>query len=201
MARQGRPRIHLHFPEGLLSRYAAGDIDHHEVGRLCGVSPRIALRELRDAGMDTSRSTRKRLSRARAWGLADPYDAIRKLYNLGLSLREVAVQFGMTQEGVRQVLLRDDVRLRPPGAAASWQRHDRNGGGRRFACCLRSARAAAGLSQAQLAARTSLSRQTVSALERGARHPTRETLARLGEVLGALGLAAWTQPVPEAEAS
>jgi transcriptional regulator with XRE-family HTH domain len=201
MARQGRPRIHLHFAEGLLSRYAAGDIDHHEVGRLCGVSPRVALRELRDAGMDTSRSTRKRLRRARAWGLADPYKAIRRLYNLGLSLREVARQFGMTQEGVRQALLRDDVRLRPPGAAAPWQRPDRDSDGRRFACCLRSARAAAGLSQVELAARSGLTRQTVSALERGARQPTRETLARLREVLGDMGLEPWTQPLPEAEAS
>jgi DNA-binding XRE family transcriptional regulator len=201
MARPGRPRIQLEFSEPLLARYAAGDIDHHGVARECGVSPRIALRELRDAGMDTSRSTRKRLRRARACGLADPYRSMRMLYGVGLSLRELGQQFGMTPEGVRQVLLRENVDLRPPGAGSAWRRSDQKAAARQFSRRLRSARAGAGLSQKELASRGSLSRQTISALERGLQLPTRETLARLAEVLGDNGLLAWCQPQPEAEAS
>jgi DNA-binding XRE family transcriptional regulator len=201
MAKPGRPRIQLQFPEPLLVRYAAGDIDHHAVARECGVSPRVALRELRDAGMDTSRSTRKRLSRARQCGLSDPYRSIGTLYNLGLSLREVAQQFDMTPEGIRQVLLRDDVDVRPPGAGAAWRRRDHEVAGRQFARRLRSARSAAGLSQKDLASRSNLSRQTISGLERGQQLPTPETLARLAEVLGDTRLLACAQPQLEAEAS
>jgi DNA-binding XRE family transcriptional regulator len=201
MTKPGRPRIQLQFAEPILVRYAAGDIDHHQVARECGVSPRVALRELRDAGMDTSRSTRKRLSRARQCGLPDPYTSIRQLYNLGLSLREVAEQFDMTPEGIRQVLLRDDVHLRRPGAGAPWPSKDEQRAARQFARRLRTVRSAAGLSQAALAARSHLSRQTISGLERGTQQPTRETLARLTEVLGDEPLLAGTQPRPEAAAS
>lgn len=199
MAKLGRPRIQLHLSEQLLARYRAGDIDHYQVARECGVCPRVALRELRTAGMDTSRSTRKRLSRARESGLANPYGSIRLLYNLGLSLREVAEQFGMTPEGVRQALLRDGVRLRPPGASP-WHNPSRESA-RQFAHRLRSVRAAAGLSQTELAARSGVSRQTISGLERGSQQPTRETLARLMEVLGADGLTSSLAPHLEAEAS
>jgi DNA-binding XRE family transcriptional regulator len=200
MARPGRPRIQLQFPQPILERYTAGDIDHHEVARVCGVSPRIALRELRDAGMDTSRSTRKRLRRARECGLPDPYLSIRELYGLGLSLREVAEQFGMTAEGVRQCLLRDDVRIRPPGAAGPCMRPNNQAAVRQFGRRLRAVRAQVGLSQQQLADRSHLSRQTISGLERASQQPSRETLARLLEVLGDHGLTGWI-PQPGAEAS
>ena len=114
MGTPGRPRIHLEFPEELLRRYTAGEIDHHEAARLSGVSPNVALRELRRAGMDTSRSTRKQLQHTRRAGFSELYEAIPRLYGLGLSLREVAAQFGLTQEGVRQILLRRGVVVRPP---------------------------------------------------------------------------------------
>jgi DNA-binding XRE family transcriptional regulator len=191
----------LKFPKRILTRYSAGDIDHHEVARLCGVSPRVALRELRGAGMDTSRSTRKRLSRARRYGLAELYTSIRMLYTLGLSLREVARQFDLTPEGVRQILLRDAVDLRPPGNRVPPQDSDAGG---EFGARLRSARRQARLSQAELAARSKLSRQTVSGLECGARLPSRETLARLAEAFkghGNKGPAEWFALQPEAEAS
>ncbi len=188
VAKPGRPRIRLQLPEPLLARYAAGDIDHYDVARQCGVCPRVALRELRAAGMDTSRSTRKRLRRARDSGLSDPYTSIRRLYGLGLSLREVAQQFGMTAEGVRQVLLREAVDLRPRGASP-WPRDGGGEEGRQFARRLRRLRTAAGLTQKDLAARSSVSRQTISCLERGAQLPSRETLARLAEVLGPDGVA------------
>jgi DNA-binding XRE family transcriptional regulator len=201
MARPGRPRIRLQIPEWLLARYAAGDADHHEVARVCGVCPRVALRELRDAGMDTSRSARKRLRRARECGLSDPYSSIRLLYNLGLSLREVGQQFGMTREGVRQVLMRDHVHRRPPGVAAAWPHPEPDEAARAFAGRLRAARLAARLNQGELAARCGLSRQTISSLERGAQRPTRETLARLVDVLGADELAGLSGPPVGAEAS
>ena len=203
MSRPGRPRIELKFPERLLTRYTAGDINHHDVARLCGVSPRVALRELRAAGMDTSRSTRKRLSRSRRYGLTELYSSIRMLYNLGLSLREVARQFDMTPEGVRQILLRDSVDLRPPGNRV-FRPDQPPEAADSFAGRLRSARAQAGLSQSELAARSKLTRQTISGLERGLRQPTRETLARLAEALkgaGGKSPAGWFAPRPEAEAS
>ena len=194
MSRPGRPRIELKFPERILTRYTAGDIDHHEVARLCGVSPRVALRELRGAGMDTSRSTRKRLSRTRQYGLAELYTSIRMLYSLGLSLREVGRQFDLTAEGVRQILLRDSVDLRPRGNRLP--RPDRTPDeAEDFAGRLRSARIQAGLSQAELAACSNLSRQTISGLERGARQPSEETLARLTEALKTHGGAADDGPV------
>ena len=118
MASPGRPRIQLTFPDRLLARYAAGEMNHYDVARQCGVSPRVALRELRAAGMDTSRSTRKRLQQTRRFGLSELYTCIRTLYVLGLSLREVARQFGLTPEGVRQILLRESVHLRPRGSQA-----------------------------------------------------------------------------------
>jgi DNA-binding XRE family transcriptional regulator len=202
----GRPRIELKFPERILTRYTAGEIDHHDVARLFRVSPRVALRELRGAGMDTSRSTRKRLSRTRQYDLAELYTSIRTLYSLGLSLREVGRQFDLTPEGVRQVLLRESVKLRPRGnrVPRSNRGPDR---AEDFAERLRSARVQAGLSQAELAACSNVSRQTISGLERGARQPSEETLARLTEALKTHGRGAddspagWFTPRPEAEAS
>src|SRR5436853_49078 len=145
MGTPGRPRIELKFAEHVLVRYTAGEIDHHEVGRLCGVSARVALRELRRAGMDTSRSTRRQLQRTRQTGLANLYQAIPHLYGLGMSLREVGRQFGLTPEGVRQILLRQGQQPRSgPRGLPSCQRSALT---RRFAERLRQLRSAAGLTQ------------------------------------------------------
>lgn len=181
MGTPGRPRIELEIAEPVLARYAAGEIDHHEVGRLCGVSSRVALRELRRAGMDTSRSTRRQLKRRRQVGLEDLYQVIPHLYGLGMSLREVARQFGLTPEGVRQILLREGERPRPgPRGQSPRLRTALN---RRFAARLRRLRTRAGLTQEELAARSQLSRQTISYLERATQQPTPETLARLAGAL------------------
>ncbi len=181
MATPGRPRIELEFPEHVLARYTAGEIDHHAVSRLCGVSARVALRELRRAGMDTSRSTRRQLQRTRQVGLEDLYQVIPQLYGLGMSLREVGRQFGLTPEGVRQILLRQGRQPRSgPGGLPSRRRSAFN---RRFALRLRRLRSAAGLTQGELALRSRLSRQTISYLEHGTQQPTAETLARLAGAL------------------
>jgi transcriptional regulator with XRE-family HTH domain len=184
MGTPGRPRIFLEFPEKVLARYAAGEIDHHGVARLCGVSPNVALRELRRAGMDTSRSTRKQLQHTRRLGLAELYEAIPRLYGLGLSLREVAAQFGLTQEGVRQILLRRGVAIRPPQGRGRTGRRREQAASRHFGRRLLSLRSAAGLTQEELADRSHVSRQTISILEGGTRIPAPETLARLCEALG-----------------
>ena len=184
MGTPGRPRIHLEFPEKVLRRYAAGEIDHHDVARLCRVSPNVALRELRRAGMDTSRSTRKQLQHSRRLGLAELYEVIPRLYGLGLSLREVGAQFGLTQEGVRQILLRRGVPIRPPQGRGRTNRRKEQAASRHFGLRLRSLRDAAGLTQEELAARSNISRQTISILESGVRIPAAETLARLCEALG-----------------
>jgi DNA-binding XRE family transcriptional regulator len=206
MAAPGRPRIELEIPEPVLARYTAGEIDHHEVARLCGVSARVALRELRRAGMDTSRSTRRQLQRMRQVGLEDLYQVIPHLYGLGMSLREVGRQFGLTPEGVRQILLRQGQQPRSgPGGVPRRQRSALNS---RFALRLRQLRGAAGLTQGELALRSRLSRQTISYLERGTQQPTPETLARLAGALdvdpAALGAdVVFTLPDPKrhAEAS
>lgn len=181
MATPGRPRIELEFPEAILARYKAGEIDHHAVGRLCGVSSRVALRELRRAGMDTSRSTRRQLQRTRQVGLEDLYQVIPQLYGLGMSLREVGRQFGLTPEGVRQILLREGERPRPGPRGQSPRL--RTAINRRFATRLRRLRTHAGLTQRELAVRCQLSRQTISFLEGGTQQPTPETLARLAGAL------------------
>jgi transcriptional regulator with XRE-family HTH domain len=184
MGTPGRPRIRLEFPEELLRRYKSGEIDHHGVAEACGVSPNVALRELRRAGMDTSRSTRKQLQHTRRAGFAELYEAIPRLYGLGLSLREVAAQFGLTQEGVRQILLRRGVEIRPPQGRPRGSRRAEQAATRHFGRQLRKLRSEAGLTQGDLAERSGISRQTISILERGARFPAPETLARLCEALG-----------------
>jgi transcriptional regulator with XRE-family HTH domain len=118
--------------------------------------------------------------------VAEPYAA-------GLSLRRVARETGLTAEGVRQVLLRNGVKLRGRGAAVlarcpPAERLDPNDLGRR----LRSLRAGAGLSQRALAAHCSLQQRTVSLLELARTRPTLATLDKLARGLGcgvaALGL-------------
>jgi DNA-binding XRE family transcriptional regulator len=206
MATPGRPRIELEFPQDVLTRYAAGEIDHHEVARLCRVSARVALRELRRAGMDTSRSTRRQLQRTRQMGMENLYEVITHLYGIGMSLREVGRQFGLTPEGVRQILLRQGQQPRPgPRGLPPGQRLAVN---RRFADRLRRLRRAARLTQAELALRSGLTRQTLSYLEHAAQQPTPETLARLAgaldvepAALGAEPLLAVPEPKRHAEAS
>ncbi len=54
----------------------------------------------------------------------------------------------------------------------------------RLAAHLRSLRVEAGLSQAELAARSGVDQSAISFLERGRRRPTRKTMTRLAKALG-----------------
>ena len=116
--RRGRPRIELELPQTILTDYSAGRIDHHDVARLFGVSPRIALRELRRAGMDTSVRTRKRLRADSAALTVRDADVIRR-YEQGRNLRTIGEELGLTPEGVRQVLVKHGVARRPRGRSCA----------------------------------------------------------------------------------
>jgi hypothetical protein len=130
--------------------------------------PQALLAQLRGLGIDTSRSHRKALAIARGKGYQDSAAMearAAELYAAGLSLRRVASETGLTCEGVRQVLLRNGVKLRGHGAAVLARcppagRLDPNDLGHR----LRSLRAGVGLSQRALAARCGLQPRTVSQL-------------------------------------
>ena len=179
ITRRGR-LIRITFSQRLLERYAAGELNHDEVAEKEGVSGAVALRELRRAGMDTSRSARKRLQSSRRLGVVSLDETVPPLYLQGLSLRQIAKQLGLTQEGVRQVLIRNRVSLRPRGIRSPVL----NGSGRRsgrtaFAARLRRLRLAAGLTRVELAARSGLTRAAIWSLEKALRVPTWNTLQKL----------------------
>jgi DNA-binding XRE family transcriptional regulator len=182
------PAKPLKIPARLLARYRSGDLNATQLGALLGVSATPVYKELRRLGVDTSKSTRKALSIARRKGFADAAALGARaagLYAAGLSLRRVARETGLTFEGVRQVLLRNGVKLRGHGAAVLARcppagRLDPNDLGHR----LRSLRAGVGLSQRALAARCGLQPRTVSQLERGRTRPTWATLDKLARGLG-----------------
>ncbi len=188
--RRGR-LIRITFPQKVLERYTSGELDHHDVAHMLGVSGDVALRELRRAGMDTSRSTRKRLQGSRRLGVANLDETVAGLYRQGLSLRQIAQQFGLTQEGIRQILLRHGTPLRARGARSPVV----NGSGRevgrkRFASRLRRLRQAARLTRSELAEQCELTRAAIWSLEKALRVPTWTTLLKLTKGLG-VGLEAF----------
>jgi hypothetical protein len=113
----------LHLPPELVGRYVTGEINSAELARLAGVSPFKVLHGLRQLGIDTSQSSRKllhSLRRARlSVGLAPAKipGKVVELYRKGLSLRQISTRFGLSHEGVRQILLRQGVTLRSGPAA------------------------------------------------------------------------------------
>jgi hypothetical protein len=114
------PAKPLKIPDALLDRYQAGDLNAAELGRLLGVSAPCALQELRRLGIDTSKGTRVALAIARRKGFASAaamYGRVVDLYGQGSGIVRVAEATGLTAEGVRQVLLRQGVKLRPRGTA------------------------------------------------------------------------------------
>lgn len=182
--RHGR-LIQITFSQRLLERYATGELNHHDIARLVGVSGDVALRELRRAGMDTSRSTRKRLQGSRRLGLASLDDTVTQLYRQGQSLRQIAQQLGLTQEGIRQILLRNGTALRPRGARSPVVNGSgRAAGRRRFAARLRRLRQAARLTRTELATQCGLTRAAIWSLEKALRVPTWSTLLKLSKGLG-----------------
>lgn len=181
--RRGR-LIQIDFPQRLLERYASGELNHHDVARLIGVSGDVALRELRRAGMDTSRSTRKRLQGSRRLGLESLDATVAERYRQGLSLRQIAQQLGLTQEGIRQILIRNNTPLRPRGARSPViNGSGRDVGRKRFAARLRRLRQRARLSRSQLAAQCGLTRAAIWSLEKALRVPTWSTLLKLSKGL------------------
>jgi hypothetical protein len=110
-AREGR----ISFSPAHLERYAKGELDHGDLARLYRASGARVLRELRRAGADTSIGTRKRLQSARRTAVANLEAVVVGLYGRGLATTAIAQQIGWTAEGVRQLLLRQGVSLRPPG--------------------------------------------------------------------------------------
>jgi hypothetical protein len=105
--------IRLHIPDQLLKRYAVGEVDTPLVARMFGVSVIIALRELKRAGADTSRSTRKKLWNAKTNGTRDAM--IVQLYQRGMSLHQVAARVGMAHNSVLYILVREGIPRRPDG--------------------------------------------------------------------------------------
>lgn len=182
--RRGR-LIQITFSQRLLERYATGELNHHDIARLVGVSGDVALRELRRAGMDTTRSTRKRLQGSRRLGLANLDETVTQLYRQGQSLRQIAQHLGLTQEGIRQILLRNGATLRPRGARSPVVNGSgRAAGRRRFAARLRRLRQSARLTRSELAAQCGLTRAAIWSLEKALRVPTWSTLLKLSKGLG-----------------
>jgi transcriptional regulator with XRE-family HTH domain len=122
--------------------------------------------------------------------------AAAELYARGLSLRQTAARVGLTHEGVRQILMRRGVALRSRGVSRGVETS--TPALSRIAARLHGLRAAAGVSQGQLAARSGLHPATVNGLERGRHRPTRATLEKLAGGLGvgleALGVRRWERP-------
>jgi transcriptional regulator with XRE-family HTH domain len=182
------PAKPLKSPAALLAGYQKGTLYGAELGRLLGVYTPRALRELQRLGIDTSKGHRRRLSIARRNGFADTAALgarVAELYAAGLSLRRVARETGLTAEAVRQVLLRNGVKLRERGAAVLARcppggRLDPNDLGH----CLRSLRAGVGLSQQALADRCGLRQSSISQLELAQTRPTWATLDKLARALG-----------------
>jgi DNA-binding CsgD family transcriptional regulator len=193
MPPRGRPLI----PPPVLAHYQAGEIQIADVARLLGLGTDAATRRLRRAGADTSRSARRFVRAARRKGLPPPVAPSRvpaevaRLYARGHSLRQVGARFGLTPEGVRQILLKRGLELRPSGPA-----RPRPDDCRPIAARLRALRAAAGLSQRGLAARCGLTPPTVRHAEHARGLPTRGTLEKLARGLG-VGLKALGVHRPE----
>ena len=105
-------------PAELVGRYVLGEITSAEVARLAGTSTFKVLHELRRLGINTSLSSRKLLQALRRTPLARQVEPgqipakVVEMYQKGFSLRQVSTHFGLSHEGVRQILLRKGVALR-----------------------------------------------------------------------------------------
>jgi hypothetical protein len=104
----------LTFSADLLARYAAGELDHHALAKMLGASANLILRELRRAGADTSRSTRKRLQRSRRPEVNRRELMAVRLYAQELTLAQVAQRLGVVKSSVRNFLRCRGESLRRP---------------------------------------------------------------------------------------
>ena len=174
--RRGRPKTELHFPPELLDRCRAGEIGPREVAKMCKVSLPVARRELQKAGVRVRRG-----KRATAATIA-MHEAVIDQYKNGQSLRQVARMHGLTYEGVRQILLRHGV---PPRDRLEAMAMDsRPAAKAELATRLQKLRHDAGLSRAQLAARSGLHVNTLAKLEAGRTAATLTTVTALAQALG-----------------
>jgi transcriptional regulator with XRE-family HTH domain len=176
-AGKGRRRFRIHFPDEVLARYRAGELDTGEVAELCGVSYPVAVRELRRAGVEIRPRGRPRGTRP-----AQHADIIRR-YRQGESLQQVARELGLSRGRVATVLKRYGVARRAPGPDL-WKKGMSPTDRKRLAEHLTGLRRAAGLTQDELSARSGLTQFTLSNLENGRQCPTRRTMARLAKGLG-----------------
>lgn len=87
----------FHVPAHLLESYTRGRLTSGALARLLGVSPPTVRAEMRRRGLDTSRSRGIDLRKLVEWRYQ------------GMTLRELAKHFGLSQEGVRQLLNRAGV--------------------------------------------------------------------------------------------
>ena len=119
VAKGGVPlTIQLNIPDALVERYRSGQVNATRLARQVGVAPATALKELRRLGIDTSKRTRRLFyfARTRKWKLKPAERLHRRMvemYRQGAGLAVVGKKFGFTHEGVRQILLRWGVQLRP----------------------------------------------------------------------------------------
>ncbi len=100
---------------GLLARYKRGELTMYDVARVCGVSPAVALRELRRAGADTRKGARLRLRYWRRPGVMARVRAILRLHRKGHSPAHIGRAVGLSGTGVRYTLAR--VGALPPRPA------------------------------------------------------------------------------------
>jgi hypothetical protein len=96
-----------------LARYGAGELTGRDVARLCGVSHWAALKALRAAGADTSRTARRRLWSARKRGAV--HAKVEALYRQGFSMRDVGILLGLSESAICRILAQRGVATRPTG--------------------------------------------------------------------------------------
>jgi hypothetical protein len=116
MTKRGRRRIRLAFPSTLLEGYASEELSLQDIAQQYRVSTPTARRELHEAlpFLGPRRPGRKPGSPP-----PSPLDfQAAALYREGQTLRRVAAAVGLSPEGVRQMLRRLQVPLRPRGPLA-----------------------------------------------------------------------------------
>ncbi len=116
----GRRRELLRIGADMLARYAAGELSTRQVARRYGVCEPTALRELRRAGADTSRSARQHARMVRERGAV--WREAEALYRRGLDVAEVAARLRLSEVGVRLILARAGLEPSRRGASAGARR-------------------------------------------------------------------------------
>jgi DNA-binding XRE family transcriptional regulator len=167
----GRARFRINFPQEVIARYRAGDLTVESVADLCGVSHSVASRELLRTGLPPHPPGRRPDKRP-----ALHREVIRRSRR-GENVAHIATAVGLSRQGVDAILRQYHV-VRNLFRTNMGQ-EDR----RRLAARLKDLRAAAGLTQEDLATRAGLSESTVWALENARTPPNRKTLTALAKAL------------------